>query len=140
MGLCKCQSIYGVQGAVLVTTSGAKELAAIRDCHPIRHRFRQGSQPPAIQGKDVLIKDLLPSIGRRHIRKIANLINLFNPDTIVIGGLLARTEDYLLLPVKGAVKKHSLNIMSKDTHIVLSKIKEKAGVVGACLTARDRNY
>ncbi|MCK9347207.1 MAG: ROK family protein [Bacteroidales bacterium] len=68
------------------------------------------------------------------------MINLFNPDTIVIGGLLARTEDYLLLPVKGAVKKHSLNIMSKDTHIVLSKIKEKAGVMGACLTARDRNY
>jgi hypothetical protein len=30
--------------------------------------------------------------------------------------------------------------MSKDTHIVLSKIKEKAGVMGACLTARDRNY
>jgi predicted NBD/HSP70 family sugar kinase len=147
--MCHC----GKKGCLETEVSG---LALVRT---VVERIQSGSQSilsaRVAQGQTLSIYDILDAImdkddtlcieaieeiGLKLGREIANLINLFNPDTIVIGGLLARTEDYLLLPVKGAVKKHSLNIMSKDTHIVLSKIKEKAGVVGACLTARDRNY
>ena len=89
--------------------------------------------------EDMLCIEVMEEIGSKLGRQIANLINLFNPETVVIGGLLARTEDYLLFPVKAAVKKYSLSLISKDTTIVLSKLKGDAGVVGACLIARDQN-
>lgn len=87
--------------------------------------------------EDMLCIEVLEEIGNKLGRQIANLINLFNPNTVVIGGLLANTDEYLLLPVKSAVKKYSLSLINRDTSIVLSKLKKIAGVTGACLIARD---
>ncbi len=89
--------------------------------------------------EDMLCIEVLDEVGTKLGRQLANLINLFNPETVVIGGLLANTEDYLLLPVKAAVKKYSLSLINRDTSIVLSKLQDMAGVTGACLMARDRN-
>ena len=63
--------------------------------------------------------------------------NLFNPELVVIGGSLAQTEDYILQPVKTAVRKYSLNLVNRDSAIILSKLQNKAGMVGACLLARN---
>jgi len=48
------------------------------------------------------------------------------------------TGDYLLLPIKSAVKKYSLNLVNKDTTIKLSKLGDLAGVIGACMLARSK--
>ena len=67
-------------------------------------------------------------------------INLLNPELVVIGGVLAQTGDYILQPIKSAVRKYSLNLVNKDSAIVLSKLQEKAGVVGACMLARSKMF
>lgn len=67
---------------------------------------------------------------------MAGLINLLNPEMVIIGGSLARTGDSVLQPVKSAVRKYSLNMVNRDSAIVLSKLQGKAGVTGACLLAR----
>ena len=59
---------------------------------------------------------------------------------MVIGGVLAQTGDYILQPIKSAVRKYSLNLVNKDSAIVLSKLQEKAGVVGACMLARSKMF
>lgn len=68
--------------------------------------------------------------------QIAGLINIFNPEMVVIGGVVSVVEDYLMQPLKSAVRKYSLNLVNKDTQIVQSKLKDSAGVIGACLLAR----
>ena len=78
----------------------------------------------------MLCIELVEEIGRKLGRYLAGLINLFNPELVVIGGTLARTEDYILQPVKTAVRKYSLNLVNRDSAIVLSKLQNKAGVVG----------
>ncbi|WP_270089930.1 ROK family transcriptional regulator [Sphingobacterium sp. SYP-B4668] len=92
----------------------------------------------AVQNDDVLAIELLAEIGGKLGRAIAMLINLYNPQLIVLGGSLARTHDYILLPIKSAINKYSLNLVSTDTKIKLSELQEKAGVIGACLLVRDR--
>ncbi|MGN6419741.1 MAG: ROK family protein [Pseudobacter sp.] len=92
----------------------------------------------AVKGDDVLAIDLVAEIGEKLGKGIAMLINLYNPELIVLGGALAETAEYILLPIKSAIKKYSLNLVNTDTQIRLSQLKEKAGVVGACLLARDR--
>lgn len=91
----------------------------------------------ALQG-DMLAIDLIEEVGITLGKHIAGLINLFNPELVVIGGALALTGDYLFLPIKSSIKKHSLNLVSKDTGIKLSKLGDLTGVVGACMLARSK--
>ena len=94
----------------------------------------------AINKEDPLGIEIVEEIGQRLGKHIAGLINIFNPEMVIIGGTLALTEDYILQPIKTAVRKYSLNMVNKDSVIVTSKLKEKAGVVGACMLARSRTF
>ena len=86
--------------------------------------------------EDLLCIELVEDIGQKLGRYLAGLINLLNPEMVIIGGSLARTGDSILQPVKSAVRKYSLNMVNRDSAIVLSKLQGKAGVTGACLLAR----
>lgn len=88
--------------------------------------------------EDMLAIELIEEVGITLGKQIAGLINLFNPELVIIGGVVALTGDYLLLPIRSTVKKYSLNLVSKDTTIKLSKLGDKAGVIGACLLARSK--
>lgn len=87
---------------------------------------------------DMLAIELIEEVGNKLGKHIAGLINLFNPELVVIGGAVAVVGDYLLLPVKSAVKRYSLNLVSNDTLIKLSKLGDEAGVIGACMLTRSK--
>lgn len=90
----------------------------------------------ATMNEDWLCIDVVEGIGQKLGQRIASLINIFNPDLVVLGGTLSCTGDYLLQSVRSAVIKYSLSLIYKDTKIVLSKLQDRAGVIGACMTAR----
>ncbi len=92
----------------------------------------------AVLKEDVLAIEIVEQIGINLGRWVAGLINLFNPELVVIGGPLSLTQDYLRLPIKSAMKKFSLNLVSQDTDLVLSKLGERAGLIGACLLSRSK--
>ena len=94
----------------------------------------------ATNKEDLLCIELIEEIGKKLGRYLAGLINLLNPELVIIGGVLAQTEDYILQPIKSSVRKYSLNLVNKDSEIVLSKLQEKAGVVGACMLARNKMF
>lgn len=90
----------------------------------------------ATNKEDLLCIELVEEIGQKLGRYLAGLINLMNPEMVIIGGALAQTGDYILQPIKSAVRKYSLNLVNRDSVIVLSQLQDKAGVVGACMLAR----
>jgi predicted NBD/HSP70 family sugar kinase len=92
----------------------------------------------AVAEEDVLAIEIVEKTGATLGRAIAGLINIFNPELVVIGGIVSKAKDYLLLPVKSTIQKHSLNLVSKDTVIKFSKLGEKAGPIGACMLSRSR--
>lgn len=59
---------------------------------------------------------------------------------VVIGGALSAAGEYLIPPIRQAVKKYSLKLVNTDTHIIVSRLSEKAGIVGACMTARKQMF
>ncbi|PQA55727.1 ROK family protein [Siphonobacter curvatus] len=108
---------------------------------------RTGLQPDQIQmqdiiqaakNDDVLAIELMAQLGDNIGRGIAFLINVFNPELIILGGSLATTQDYIYLPIKTAINKYSLSLVNNDTQVKMSKLGEHAGIVGACLLVRDR--
>ena len=92
----------------------------------------------AVKEEDVLAIEVIEEIGTVLGRAIAGLINIFNPELIVIGGNMAEAKDYLVLPIKSAIQKHSLNIINSDTKIKLSKLGKKAGSIGSCMLSRSK--
>ncbi|WP_367209839.1 ROK family protein [Sphingobacterium sp. R2] len=92
----------------------------------------------AAKKDDNLAIELINELGEKLGRGLATLINIFNPEIIIVGGILAKSEEYLMLPLKNAVNKFSLSIVNKDTKLAYSNNGEKLAAFGACLLIRDR--
>ena len=93
----------------------------------------------AIKSEDILAIETVEKIGTNLGKGLAGLINIFNPELVVIGGKLAvAAGDYLMLPIRTAIKRHVLNIANQDTTIKLSQLKQKAAPFGASLLVRSR--
>ena len=92
----------------------------------------------AVDKEDMLAIEVMEQIGASLGRAIAGLINMFNPEVIVLGGTLCSATDYLLPPIKSAINKYALNFASKDTAIKVSKLGESAGLIGICAITRNK--
>lgn len=94
----------------------------------------------ATNQEDTLCIEIVEEVSAKLGKYIAGLINIFNPELVIIGGQVAETDGFMMLPIRSAIRKHSLNLVNKDSHIELSKLKNKAGVFGACLIGRNRLF
>lgn len=92
----------------------------------------------AANNDDTLAIELIAEIGEKLGRGIAALINIFNPELVILGGNLVATGEYLVLPIKSTLNKYTLSLVNNDTQIKVSRLGDKAGVVGACLLVRNR--
>lgn len=144
--LCHC----GKKGCLETEASGQSLLRKFRE------KIKQGSTSSAMKKKkdpseitlldimaaahqeDMLCIEMLADLGEKIGKGLAMLINIFNPELLILGGTLSETGDYLRLPVKSAINKYSLSLVNSDTQLRISRLGEKAGVVGACLIARDK--
>lgn len=147
--LCHC----GKKGCIETEVS-------VRAIHrKLMERIRNGESsilsPMVEQRKDVTSKDILEAaanedplcielINRTGVelgRHLAGLINLLNPEAIILGGTLSQAKSYdFLQPVEWAIRKYSLRLMSQNVRVTTSTLGNKAGVVGACLLARRRVF
>ena len=94
----------------------------------------------AVNREDLLCIELVEGIGQVLGRWLAGMINIFNPEKVVIGGNLSMTGDYILQPIKTLVRRYSLNLVNEDTKIVLSQLGDQVGLIGACANARIRAF
>lgn len=92
----------------------------------------------AANNDDMLAIELIAEVGEKLGKGIAMLINLFNPELVVLGGSISTTADYIRLPVKSAINKYSLSLVNNDTQLILSRLGERAGIIGACLLVRNK--
>ena len=93
----------------------------------------------AIKQEDTVAIEAVETLGTNLGKGLAGLINIFNPELVVIGGKVAMAAgDYLMLPIRTAIRRHVLNIANKDTSIRLSKLKTTAAPLGAAMLVRSR--
>ena len=91
----------------------------------------------AVQEEDILTIETIEKIGANLGRGLAGLINVFNPQLVVLGGKVAMAGDYLLLAVRSAVKRHAQTIANQDTAIKFSKLRNQAAPIGDCMLSRS---
>ncbi|PKQ28805.1 MAG: glucokinase [Candidatus Anoxymicrobium japonicum] len=62
---------------------------------------------------------------------IVNLIHVFNPEMVVLGGGVARSGHLLLDELDLVIAEHGITVLVENTTIVLSTLGGDAGIVGA---------
>ena len=92
----------------------------------------------AANNDDMLAISLIAEMADKLGRGVGVLINLLNPDLVVVGGTFSLSGDYLMLPLKAAVNKYSLSLVSKDTRFKLSLLGENASVMGVAMLVRAK--
>ena len=143
--ICRCGKIgcleTGASGSALVRMI-TEQLQAGR-ASSLSQVFKQEGKVTlndiikAIREEDILTIETIEKIGSNLGRGLAGLINVFNPQLVVIGGKMALAGDYLLLPIRSAVKRHAQTIANQDTAIRFTKLRSEAAPIGDCMLSRS---
>ena len=133
-----CAEVY-VSGTALVQE--AQRLGAIRPgsglqralsedrtlAGPLITELAQAGDPAAIEA--------ITLIGARLGVVLANLINIFNPQVIAVGGGVIGAGELLLAPARAVVAERVLPFLTDGLEIVATRFGVEAGMVGAAALA-----
>jgi glucokinase len=81
--------------------------------------------------------EILAGIGRRLGAGIGSLVNIFNPELVVIGGGFAAAGDFVLDPAREILQREALAGAGYRVPIVRAELGTAAGLIGAGLVAFD---
>jgi len=87
-------------------------------------------------GDDVAIS-VLTQIGRRLGYGLVGVVNVFNPELIVIGGGALAAGELLLAPAREVVAERALPPVREMVSIVPAEFGDESGMLGAALLALD---
>lgn len=85
----------------------------------------------AADAGDVEAIEALQEAGAAMGLGIASLVNIFNPEMVVLGGTLSAADQYLLPPIQDAVQRTCLPEIGQNVEILLSAFGPDASVIGA---------
>lgn len=105
-----------------------RELKGPIDAAAVVRAARQG---------DTLSRQILARAGNYLGVGISYLVNILNPEVIVLGGRLTEAGDLLLEPARAAILEHC--IKPEDTMILTSTLGGRAALRGAVLMAMDHS-
>jgi glucokinase len=81
--------------------------------------------------------DAVAAIGRWLGVGIANLVNMLNPDVVVIGGGVIAAGELLLAPAREVVLERALSPSREHAQIVPARFGAESGMLGAAVLALD---
>ena len=86
---------------------------------------------------DPVARGAIETIGRALGVGIANLVNIFNPQVVVIGGGVIAAGELLLAPAREVMLERALSPAKDVVRVEAARHGPEAGMIGAALLARD---
>ena len=87
---------------------------------------------------DPVASDAIEVIGRALGVGIANLVNIFNPQVVVVGGGVSAAGELLLAPAREVMLRRALAPNKELVRVEAAAFGAEAGLLGAALLARER--
>jgi glucokinase len=101
--------------------------------------IKSGAIAKAIRAGDRSIEELLRRKARLVGQVMANLVNILNPDIIVLGGGVVEAMPTLILKeAERAMRERSLGPLSKHVKVAAAKLGDHSIVMGAAKRAWDK--
>jgi glucokinase len=121
-----------IERAVVKLQSGRDSLLGKRTGHDIR-KVTPALITQCARNGDGLCRDVLAETGHYVGVGLTNLITLYNPQVLIIGGGIAQAGELLLGPAKRAVAARAMMVPAATARIVRAKLGDDAGIVGAAV-------
>jgi len=129
----RCQGNCSGYGHLEVLTSGRAAALAAReelgldiDARELVALADAGDEPA---------RALLRKMGERLGSALGSIVNIFNPELIIIGGGFAAAGELILAPARERMARESLPGMAELTRVVLAELGPDAGMIGASFVA-----
>ena len=99
--------------------------------------LRSGDLRKAIKRGDKFVEHIIEEAAEYTGIAVANLINLFNPEVVVIGGgLMEQLEDEMLAIIIETALDYAMPGTAKGIDIIATRLGDDAGITGAAVLAR----
>jgi glucokinase len=86
---------------------------------------------------DPVARNVVAAVGRYLGIGLSNVINILNPEVIVVGGGVIAAGDLLLEPARQEVAERALAPSRDQVRIVPARFGDASGMIGAALLAMD---
>ncbi|OHB54593.1 MAG: hypothetical protein A2Y12_09735 [Planctomycetes bacterium GWF2_42_9] len=134
---CRC----GKKGC-LETVSGGKALQDIAERLAVatdgKCQSGKALYEAAVMGNRAAARELAKA-GHYIGIAIANVINLFDPGLVILNGGLVKAGEFIVEPVKSAIRDHSIGSFGRKCEFEISNLGDWAGAMGAAMLPL-RNY
>ena len=80
---------------------------------------------------------ILREIGERLGSGIGTLVNVFDPELVVVGGGFAAAGDLILEPARAVLRREAVGPAKERVQVVRAKLGTAAGIVGAALVGLE---
>ena len=115
-------------------------VALTRGAQPLGRLVREakGRLMPRLVGRsaragDSLSRQVWAEVGARLGVGVANLVNVFNPERVVIGGGISNNWRLFAPSLLATVREEAMAVPARAVRIVRAKFTDTAGVVGAAV-------
>lgn len=136
--LCSC----GRRGCLETLTSATAMIRMAKEAID-QGRITDLVKPENIDAKDIVMAaragdevalEIINFVADYLGMSIGNLINVLNPDTVVVGGGVSKAGEILFEPLRRSIMKWSLEAPASNVKIIPAELGNDAGFIGAaCL-------
>ena len=99
--------------------------------------LRSGDLRKALRNGDKLVDRVVEGAAEYIGIGVANLVNIFNPEVVVLGGgVVEALEDEMMSIIVETAQDYAMPGTMEGVEIVASKLGDKAGITGAAVLAR----
>lgn len=99
--------------------------------------LRSGDLRKAIKRRDKLVERIVEETAEYTGIAVANIINLLNPEVIVLGGgVMDALEDEMLAIIVETAHDYAMNGTADGIEIIASRLGDEAGITGGAVLAR----
>ncbi|MGC8855473.1 MAG: ROK family protein [Anaerolineae bacterium] len=140
--LCNCgnrgclETVAGGIGIAQIAREAvqSKKATQLAKIAPLEHLTAQDVATAARRG-DLIAQQILAQAGTYLGIAIAGLVNLINPEMVVVGGGVAQIGDLLLEQIRLAVKRRSLPAAAQKVQITTALLGRRSIGIGAIVQA-----
>lgn len=97
-----------------------------------------GAISAAAEAGDALAAEVLETTGALLGQGLVSLVNIFDPERVVIGGGVAKAGERLLGPARRVVRERAMSVPGTRVEIVPAELGHDGALVGATLLAVER--
>jgi N-acetylglucosamine repressor len=94
----------------------------------------------AANSGDLYAISILSEVGMNLGKGLASLMQLFNPDLVILSGIVCQARQYITTPIQQALNSYCMPQMREQTGIAISELGDNHGILGAVSMAMEHVF